>query len=1053
MAILGRWTGGAVSILPGTAWAAPNGMFPTQDRNDGSAYGFNATTSTITLPSSGLADGYLLVAAFEFHDTSNGRVNPQGHLVQTSGSGTFVGGGTGGYSRDSSEDRSYVRCWAFVDSPSAAATFQFQWKRDTDAPTGGTDYATLEVIPLYYSDFGAYTSSDTNANGGTTPNQVLGFTGTDGANITLSSSTVTLSGDNKRYLCLGSQFYEGRNGRTQRWHGFRVDGVKEDAAKAYSYYRNAANDETGDLFTWLIQTSTSDVTIDQFCYLGDGVASGQGGADFGGSTPVTGDHAIVVLELHDTADVFLTKGSTNQNLATTGPVDIEASKVADVIIADANAFVRETDTEIANERAMDMLYGFNVSAASQAISTGQRWTGYAELTANGTEDRNSRAGDYVRNNQASQDTFGWSANGIGFRQLTADNFLGLSVTELAGSEGGGGALNVQAGWVGFWGLDLDTLPPAAGTDILSADSVSSATSVESPTVSQEHGLSGGSVSSASQLSTPAVGQAHVLVGAGLVAAAQVSTPSLSEAVEGAVSRVGFADLLNTSSLTTAYVTSAYSASGGANNCVVLCIAFLMRTPIPTTITVTYGGSAMTQVIYANNGANNDTGSAVFYLMNPPTGSQTTSITFDNDVRSCTATLIELSNVDDVDPVGNSAGANTGNTVSVTSSAAGSFIAGITTVRDGDRGPFSPTSDTTELTDVSTGSSDFNDHATMVGQNEATALSTSYTIGGTPVEASDPSAAAVEFLPVPSASGTDDLTAVSVQASSQVSIPGISQIHPLIGVDAATVASVGAASLSQAHTLSSGAVAGMTQVSQPEIDQIHSFAPEPVQSSPQVTEPTFEQVHSLAPASVEVSTSVSTPTVGQVHGLIANGVSAASIAPDGLLSSSGQDVLAPDPVQSSSFVSAPSIDQVHSLTASDVESTVVIGVPALDVAITLGSPGVGTASRVSQPALGQAHSFTPLDVAATSQISLPDLSTSADVVVLTPNSVAALCELTAPNVSVFPNLVAPDPSPQMPSLSGSGGSYGGEVAPITAQSKDEAEVLGAGLSIIIGELVA
>ena len=59
-----------------------------------------------------------MVAAAEFFD-DGARYNPQLRIIQASGTGNFVGGPTGGYLRDASEDRAYVRCWAFVDNPSA----------------------------------------------------------------------------------------------------------------------------------------------------------------------------------------------------------------------------------------------------------------------------------------------------------------------------------------------------------------------------------------------------------------------------------------------------------------------------------------------------------------------------------------------------------------------------------------------------------------------------------------------------------------------------------------------------------------------------------------------------------------------------------------------------------------------------------------------------------------------------------------------------------------------------------------------------------------------
>jgi hypothetical protein len=465
MAQLGQWTGGAKAQgnLPET-WTAPASLFDTQDRNDSSIYGWAAATSTLTLPSTNLADGYLIIAAFEYHDTSNGRFNPQVKIVQASGTGNFVGSPTGGYDRDTSEDRAYVRCWAIVDNPSASATFQVQWKGDTDDATGGTERSTLQVIPLYYSNIGMYTSASAALYGGTTPNQVTGFSVThesDTAAIELASNVVTMKGDNKRYLCFGSQFFEGRGGRTQRWHGFRVDSSKVDYAKAYSYYRNTSNDESGDMFTHLINRVTTDITIDQFCYRGDGVAAGQGGADVDGSTPSVGDHATVVIELNDNAEVYAAHDDqASPNLATTAPVDVSPFENQDV--ADAGSWTKTSSTGVNANVAMDALCGANVSAAQNTVSSGSRWTAFAEFTIDGVEDTDTFAGDYLRGNQGSQDTFGWSANLLSFLALALNEDVGLSVSELSGSEGGGGNITSPANWTGMWMVNLDTLQ-AGGT--------------------------------------------------------------------------------------------------------------------------------------------------------------------------------------------------------------------------------------------------------------------------------------------------------------------------------------------------------------------------------------------------------------------------------------------------------------------------------------------------------------------------------------------------------------------------------------------------------------
>ena len=68
-----------------------------------------------------------------------------------------------------------------------------------------------------------YTSTVNNLYGGTTPNTVdLSTTVVEGTNITKTSNTVTVTGDNKKYLILSGHYSEGRSGRTQRWLAIRI---------------------------------------------------------------------------------------------------------------------------------------------------------------------------------------------------------------------------------------------------------------------------------------------------------------------------------------------------------------------------------------------------------------------------------------------------------------------------------------------------------------------------------------------------------------------------------------------------------------------------------------------------------------------------------------------------------------------------------------------------------------------------------------------------------------------------------------------------------------
>lgn len=458
MATLGRWRGTNVATIPSsTTFGAPSNLFPTQVRNDSSAYTFTASSSTLTLPSTGLADGYLLMARVETDDTSNGRFNPIGQIVQASGTGTFVNSPGAGYSRDTSEDRAYFNTWAFVHNPSASSTYQFQWKRDADAATGSTIIATFDVIPFYYNDVGIYTSTSSALYGGTTPNQVTGWTGTNGTNITLASNAVTCAADNVRYLCLGSQYYEGRGGRTQRWMGWRIGGTKIDYGKAYAYYRNGSDDSNGGNFFHLFETTTANVTVDQFCYRGDGVAAGQGGADIDGSTPTLGDHAMVIMELNSTAEGFHSIDNTGGvDLNVVAPVDHALCRTAAITFNDAASFTRSTDTAMDVTVATDIFVAANISAAQEVVGTTSRWTAQATPTVNGTADTDIFHGNYARNNQGSTDTFGWSCNVAGFIGASAGDDIGIETLELAGGEDGG-QYEVQPNWSGFLGLNLDTL--------------------------------------------------------------------------------------------------------------------------------------------------------------------------------------------------------------------------------------------------------------------------------------------------------------------------------------------------------------------------------------------------------------------------------------------------------------------------------------------------------------------------------------------------------------------------------------------------------------------
>ena len=462
MATLGRWTGantGDISTITATYANVPN-IFTTQARNDGSAYTMSSSTSLITLPSSDLADGYFMIARFETEDTSNGRFNPSCKIARASGTGTFANAPGAGYSRNNTEDRAFFSSWAFVDNPSASSTFNVQWARDGDTATGTVVIASVDVIPFYYSDIGMYSSTNDDVNGGTTPNQVTGFTGTDGTNITISSNTITCSGDNKKYLCLGSQFYDNLGGRTQRWMGWRIDGTKIDYGKAYAYFRSGPNDENGGNYFHMFETSTANVTVDSFCYRGDGTANGEGGASDDGNTSALGaDHDMVILELNDSAEGFHSIDNTGGvDLNVTTAVDHALCRTAAISFNDSASFTRASDTAMNVVQNCDVFMAANITAAQEDTSATTRWTARTKATVNGTADNNIFHGNYARNST----TFGWGCNIAGFIEATAGDDIGVETHELAGGEDGG-QYEVQPNWSGFLGLNLDTLQAATAT--------------------------------------------------------------------------------------------------------------------------------------------------------------------------------------------------------------------------------------------------------------------------------------------------------------------------------------------------------------------------------------------------------------------------------------------------------------------------------------------------------------------------------------------------------------------------------------------------------------
>jgi len=462
VALLAEFTGDDIAIIPTTSYSAPAEMFPTEARNDSSAYSVDSATSTFTLPSSGLANGYLLEAGFEFEDTSNGRHNVVGQFSLTSGTGDFVSARASGYNRDNSEDRAFVRVWCFIHNPSAGAEIQFQWKRDTDTPTGRVVRAQAQITPFHYANIGMYSSVSTAIPGSTTPTDVVGWSATtesDTAQIQLDSNTVLLKGVNKKYMLLGGQAWDNvHTTRTQRWHGFEIDGSFDDSSKGYSYCRNNSNNNIGEMFSTLYETGEDEVEVKQSCFCGYQVTPFPAdGADV--TVAVTGSdplHAMLVLELHDETEVFKGRSNSQQSLSSAGTrVDMDIVNAVDIM--DAASFTAASSNQVRTNKAGNYLLGANV-AGGYTTSSAARATAYSLFKINSTEQTYSVAGDYGRGNQSTTDTYGWGSNNIGFLSTALNDTIGVTAGKINGGEGG--TIAAFNGWSSFWGINIDTLEPA-----------------------------------------------------------------------------------------------------------------------------------------------------------------------------------------------------------------------------------------------------------------------------------------------------------------------------------------------------------------------------------------------------------------------------------------------------------------------------------------------------------------------------------------------------------------------------------------------------------------
>ncbi|MCA9397515.1 hypothetical protein KC573_01690, partial [candidate division WWE3 bacterium] len=302
---IGHWRDSIGGQIPGTTFAAFE--FDQQIRNDG-IYS-RPNNSTIQLDEAG---SYLIISTIRGVDNSNGRYNAQARVALTSGSGSLFTSYYTGYSRDASEDTSWFRAVGVVLNATANTQVQVQRRRDTDAPTSGSvaGESDVQVVRINPDNYGLYAMGATSGSvGGTTPNTmdvtaVTVESSTSAIEGNTSTDTITVKGDNKRYLTAWSVSGDTGGSRTQRIGHLEYNGTDALDTRSYCYQRNGTNEYCGIGSMDLIETSTADVGIQVEVFRGPGVAADNGGADVDGSFDLDGNGQIIVLELPDYVEVF-----------------------------------------------------------------------------------------------------------------------------------------------------------------------------------------------------------------------------------------------------------------------------------------------------------------------------------------------------------------------------------------------------------------------------------------------------------------------------------------------------------------------------------------------------------------------------------------------------------------------------------------------------------------------------------------------------------------------------------------------------------------------------
>jgi hypothetical protein len=451
---IGHWRDSAWGQIPSTTFSGFN--FDSEIRNDGIYTKPNNSTVEVTE-----AGDYLIIATTHDEDTSNGRYNSQLRVLQTLGSGEIFSSHYTGYSRDNSENESWSRAVWIVIGASANSRFQVQKRRDTDAPTGGSvvNSSDLQVIRLSQTNYWIYNIWGTgNSYGGISPNTVditniVSESSTTSIEWNTGTDTITLKGDNKKYLTAWSVSFYNPGNRTQRiWH-LEYDGVDDLSTRSYCYIRNSANQYCGVGSMHIIETGTTDASLQTEVFMWEWIWVDQWGANYDGGAYTDGTGQMIVLEMPDYLEYMSSQDSVWLQ-------DISASQTLnfsrDVIATDSLSFTKASDSRISITHPADIFSWANIWTARSNVWSTRRLTSYSSFVLDGIDQTTWRHGNYSRWNQGSTDTFAMSLHPAGIYTSSFPwSTLELHSDPLAGTEGGGWD-RTQPGTLWFFALNLDT---------------------------------------------------------------------------------------------------------------------------------------------------------------------------------------------------------------------------------------------------------------------------------------------------------------------------------------------------------------------------------------------------------------------------------------------------------------------------------------------------------------------------------------------------------------------------------------------------------------------